>query len=119
MTTTPVASDDWKMDVLTSNGVPRVWVTIGIVVATLLAAAAFYPDRPIGVHRSPNVATIPGAFPLVGNVNLIWRTIRSLPGRGLDFMLHYQRETGPGGMPIAFHVPGPLGGRTTMLNRPE
>lgn len=115
---TPILSSNYYTDFLT-NDVPRSWVAIGIVVVTLLVAAAFYPDRPFGVHRSPNVVTIPGSYPLVGHVKLIWRTIWRLPGRGLNVMVQYQRESGPGGMPIAFHVPGGLGGRTTLLNRPE
>lgn len=99
--------------------VPGPLLALAVAGSVLLALALLYPDRPIGVRSVPGVRVVPGTLPLIGNWRMMWEAVRGTARRGrLDLMLEQQRGVGAGGQPFAIHVIA-LGGRTTLLNRPE
>ncbi|UZJ55187.1 hypothetical protein CBS101457_004507 [Exobasidium rhododendri] len=89
----------------------------GIILACLVALAIAYPDRLVGTHARPEIKTVRGALPLLGNTKWILKvSLKQI--RVLDEFLRIQREDGAGGQPITMTFPA-LGHRAILINRPE
>lgn len=88
-----------------------------VFIVGIIALAAAYPDRLVGTAPRPELKTVRGALPLIGNTRWILAISRRKT-KFLDELLRIQREDGPGGQPITMTFPA-LGHRLILANRPE
>ncbi|EPQ32060.1 uncharacterized protein PFL1_00258 [Pseudozyma flocculosa PF-1] len=85
--------------------------------AVVAAMAIIAPDRYIFSSHRDGIPELPEVWPILGNLKFLL-DVKSKRITLLNAALKYQRQVGKGGMPWGATFPA-LGGRITMINRPE
>ncbi|KAN0066513.1 Protein kinase alk2 [Thecaphora frezii] len=112
----PRFGSDWVQFLPSLDQAPFLYAAL-ILVALIVVLALIAPDRYIFSSHRAGISEMPGAWPILGNMRFLLDA-KAKRATILTLAENLQKTAGKGGRPLGATFPA-LGGRVTIINRPE